>query len=101
MIDALTILLAQTGPPSSPSTIPIARGWFMLLGLAIAAIVLVAGLLVLTSLRRMGRAKPPGKTPYIDAWAEAGRRAKPEPSASDILGDEDNAYDGEDNDDFR
>jgi hypothetical protein len=54
--------------------------------------VLVAGLLIVTSLRRTARGKTPTKTPYVDAWTEAGKRAPAEPSASDILdgdGDDD------------
>lgn len=81
MTDAICSLLAQTSP--------IARGWLMLLGLAIATIVLIVGLLVLASLRRTRRGVTPTKTPYVDAWTEAGRRAPPEPSASDILGEPD------------
>lgn len=81
--DAILNLVAQSSPAGSGSQL--ARGWFALLGLAIAAIVLVVGLLVLTSLRRTGRGKAPGKTTHVDAWAEAGKRAPAAPSASDIL----------------
>lgn len=90
--DAILNLVAQAGSQGSGSQL--ARGWFALLGLAIAAIVLVVGLLVLTSLRRSGRAKAPTKTPHVDAWAEAGKRAPATPSASDILDG-----DGDDHDD--
>lgn len=77
----MTELLAQ----ADTSAVPVARLWFALLGLALGAIVLVVGLLVLNSIRRTRRGKAPGKTIHVDAWAEAGRRAKPEPTASDIL----------------
>ncbi len=85
MIDALAHLLAQAGQPASPMS----RGWFMLLGLALASIVLVVGLLVLASLRRTRRGKSPTKTQYVDAWAESGKRAVPDPSARDLLGEDD------------
>lgn len=85
MIAALSYLVAQTGQPASP----MARGWFMLLGLILASIVLVVGLLVLASLRRTRRGQPPTKTPHVDAWAESGKRATPDPSASDVLGEDD------------
>lgn|GEM_PF-3770643 len=85
-------LVAQTAPGGGNAQL--ARGWFALLGLAIAAIVLVVGLLVITSLRRTGRGRAPSKTPHVDAWAEAGKRAPAEPSASDVLDG-----DGDDDDD--
>lgn len=84
MTASLANLLAQTSQPASP----MARGWFMLLGLVLASIVLVVGLLVLASLRRTRRGQPPTKTPHVDAWAESGKRAAPEPSARDVLGDD-------------
>jgi hypothetical protein len=88
---AQLLLLAAQSTPGSGNT-QLARGWIALLGLSIAAIVLVAGLLIVTSLRRTARGKTPTKTPYVDAWTEAGKRAPAEPSASDILdgdGDDD------------
>lgn len=90
MIEVLT----QT----SPSAVPVARLWLALLGMALGAIVLMVGLLVLNSIRRSRRSKTPGKTMYVDAWAEAGRRAKPEPSAGQILGDARDGDDGADDD---
>lgn len=87
MIDAFISLLAQASQPASPMS----RGWFMLLGLALASIVLVVGLLVLASLRRTHRGRSPTKTPHVDAWAESGKRAVPDPSARDVLGEDDHA----------
>ncbi|MFI4917782.1 MAG: hypothetical protein ACIAS6_14915 [Phycisphaerales bacterium JB060] len=81
MIVTISSLLAQTSPPDSP----IARGWIMLLGLAIAAIVLTVGLLVLASLRRTRRSQAPTRTPYVDAWTESGKRATLEPRTRDNL----------------
>ena len=92
MIDAFANLLAQ-GQPSSP----LARGWFTLLGLTLGAIVLIVGLLVLASMRRSRRGSVPTRTPHVDAWAESGKRAKPEPSAKDLLGDRNDwDWDGKD-----
>lgn len=65
---------------------PIAQLVFIVMGLAIATIVLVAGLLAIAALRRTRRTAAPTRTPHVDAWAESGRRARPEPSARDILG---------------
>lgn len=88
MIDAFFTLLAQASPAPGPTS-PLARGWFMLLGLALAAIVLTVGLLVLASLRRTRRGQSPTRTPHVDAWTESGKRAVPDPSASDLLGEDD------------
>ncbi len=82
-----TLLVAQADSQAPGSQL--ARGWVALLGLALAAIVLVVGLLVVTSLRRTGRGKEPTRTPHVDAWTEAGKRAPAAPSASDILDDDD------------
>lgn len=77
-------VLAQSAPPPTNAT-PVAQLWFVLLGLTIACIVLVAGLLAMASLRRTRRSASPTRTTPFDAWAESGRRATPDPSASDIL----------------
>jgi hypothetical protein len=90
LVDQLVAQAAQSAPGGRNAQL--ARVWFALLGLAIAAIVLVVGLLVLTGWRRTSRGKLPTKTPYVDAWTEAGKRAPAQPSASDVLdgdGDDD------------
>ena len=98
MIDALLALLA-TAPGASPApagdpqpaldTKPVVQVVFIVMGLTIATIVLVAGLFAMVMLRHARRVASPTRTEHVDAWAEAGRRAEAEPSASDILDDDD------------
>ena len=99
MIDALLDMLATAsdppatpaGDPSTPPPIdtkPVVQVVFIVMGLTIATIVLVAGLMAMVLLRRTRRQAGPTRTEHVDAWTEAGKRATPEPSASDILGDE-------------
>ncbi|NRA57144.1 MAG: hypothetical protein HRU13_03385 [Phycisphaerales bacterium] len=98
MIDALFDLLATTAaavPPAAPAadpstappmdTKPVVQVVFIVMGLTIATIVLVAGLLAMAMLRHASRGASPTRTEHVDAWAEAGKRAQAEPSAGDIL----------------
>ena len=81
----LTILAAAHTPDPPIDTKPVVQVVFIVLGLTIATIVLVAGLLAIAMLRRTRRGSSPTRTHHVDAWAEAGKRAQAEPSASDIL----------------
>lgn len=98
MIDALIDLLTSTSatvPPATPAggpsipppvdTKPVVQVVFIVMGLTIATIVLVAGLLAMAMLRHTRRGASPTRTEHVDAWAEAGKRAEAEPSAGDIL----------------
>lgn len=76
---------AAPAAPTPMDTKPIAQVIFITLGLTIAGIVLVAGLFAIAALRRTRRTAAPTPTPHVDAWAESGKRAQPEPSARDLL----------------
>lgn len=103
LAEPLAQVLALTPPPPNPvgspggampggqpsSVQPIAQLVFIIMGLTIATIVLVAGLLAIAMLRRTRRSASPTRTAHVDAWAESGKRAMADPSARDILGDDD------------
>jgi len=100
VIDAYLDMLAAaaSAPPANPAgdlstpppidTKPVVQVVFIVMGLTIATIVLVAGLMAMVLFRRTRRQAGPTRTEHVDAWTEAGKRASPEPSASDILGEE-------------
>ncbi|GIW73831.1 MAG: hypothetical protein KatS3mg103_0353 [Phycisphaerales bacterium] len=92
-------MLGSAGPrPPETDTTPVVQIVFVVMGLSLALVVLVAGLLAMAALRRQRRLGEPTRTPHVDAWAEAGRRARPEPSAGDLLGEETDAQDRPDDD---
>jgi len=75
LVQALAAAAASPQPDATPDTKPLAQLVFIVMGLSIATVVLVAGLLAIAALRRHRHDRSPARTAHVDAWAEAGRRA--------------------------
>lgn len=100
---ATTALIAQTQPP--PPLTPeqkkqiaeVRALWLVMAGICVALVVSLAIFATVRWARRTKGlfAKPAKPKPIKDAWAEAGRRAEPEPEPLDEEGGENGVDEGE------